>query len=252
MLETQARNACASDAVYGQKVLRLQWIASVWQENESTVRRHCQPDPKSPWYTLAMYQRRRLAPLATNELEHPHPVNIGDGDGTGVQHNKIGALLQQQSSPSSTVCEAVCRSDETGVILIPAAAWSSPTSTGNKVQFMASFLGGQQLFVKEDCVLEYILPKHFLPTGSARYLFTCRIATAHRSEKPISLTIGGDCGVSYEVALPYTMGMWGETEPVVVELDGSKQNSVVPLRLARSHQPFGFALKDLRLVPVLK
>lgn len=236
LLETQARNACGSEAAFAQNVLRLQWVAAFWNEGENAIRREGQPDPNSPWYTLGLMQRRRWAPRATNALTFPRTE--------GGAPNKILALIAQSEAAPSASRAAIARDDRTGTIVVPATDCSDPAKATNKVLFLPSFLGGQQLFVKEDAEIEYILPQSFLKGDSVKYSLTCRVATAHRSEQPIHLTAGG---AVYSITLPYTMGVWGDTEPVVVELEGSADCN---LRFARPQQLFGFSIKDFRLVPL--
>ena len=99
-------------------------------------------------------------------------------------------------------------------------------------------------------MIEYLLPPDYLSNGATQYTLTCRVCTVHRQEEPILLTIGpaskDDPSTVHTIKLPYTMGLWEETEPVIVELGGSAST----LRFARPKQMFGFAFKDIRLVPV--
>jgi hypothetical protein len=236
--EAHARNACGSDtAAYAQQVLRLEWMGFWKRENASHVRRQGRPDPNSVWYSLALLQRRRLASLATHQLSYPMASEEGRID------NKIGALLRQQ--PVSE-CEAMFVEHETGAIVIPAARFTA----SSKVTVLPSFSGGQQLLVKEDGNIQYDIPTTLLPANVVgHYRLTCRVATAHRSEQPLSLTVtAGESSVTSTLPLPYTMGLWGETEAVQVVIDAAA--GMTQLRLSRPHQQFGFALKEIRLMPV--
>jgi hypothetical protein len=237
--EAHARNACGGSnaTIYAQQVLRLEWLGLWQRENASHVRRQSRPDPNSVWYSLALLQRRRLASLATHQLSHPMASEEGS------VNNKIGALLRQQ--PVSE-CEAVFVDPETGAIVIPAARYTA----SSKVTVLASFSGGQQLSVKEDGTVQYDIPSTLLPANVVtHYHLSCRVATAHRSEQPLSLTVtAGESSVTSTLPMPYTMGLWGETEPMPVAMDGSA--GMIQLRLSRPHQQFGFALKEIRLTPV--
>jgi hypothetical protein len=241
LLETQARNACGSETVFLQKVLRLQWIASFWSEKGDVVRRGGMPDPNSPWYSLGMMQRRRLAAQATNELMFP-PSGWS-------KCNRIAKMLEQQEV-TPTLSEPVSQDDDTGAIVIPASACSDPAKQTDKVLFLPSFVGGQQLFVMKDAEIEYCVPPNCLTSCSAQYKLTCRVSTAHRKEEPILLTVGTasmeDPDTVHMIKLPYTMGLWEDTEALIVELGVS--NSI--LRFARQNQPFGFSIKEIRLIPV--
>lgn len=236
LLETQARNACGSETAFAQKVLRLQWIASFWNEKESEVKRAGNPDPNSPWYSLGMMQRRRLAPQATNKLMFP-PTE-------GSVRNKIAAMLEKQEAKTLILSEAVTHDTNSGAIVIPAASCCDPAKPTNKVLFLPSFMGGQQLFLKEDAEIEYCVPQSVLKGNVSKYRLTCRVATAHRKEEPILLTVGPS--TVYTITMPYNMGLWEDTEPVIVELD----SSTAKLRFARPNQLFGFSIKDIRLEPV--
>ena len=139
------------------------------------------------------------------------------------------------------------RSETTGAIVIPASSCSSPGRKQNKVSFLPSFSGGEQLFVQQDATVEFTLALANVPPGT--YNLTCCVCTVHRSEQPILLTValGGkkDPSADHVVKLPYTVGMWEETEPVTIEVGAATK-----LRFARPQQQYGFSFKEVRLVPV--
>jgi hypothetical protein len=122
LLETQARQACASEMEFLQKVLRLQWLAQYYyHENFNDVRHNGQYDPNNPWYTLGMMQRQRLASQkgtgATNIFMFPLHATVGN--------NKTEAKrVQQQVKASSEVISL----DQDGVIVIPATSCNNPSS----------------------------------------------------------------------------------------------------------------------------
>lgn len=217
-----------------QKVLRLQWIAAYHNENGNVVRMDGLPDPNNSWYSLGMMQRRRLAAMAANMHMFP--------DTRGSTRNKISVMLEQQEA-RSIPCDVLTHDHKTGRIVIPATANVNPTQSTNKVVFLPSFLGGKQLFLKEDAEIEYSLPHDFLTNEAAQFKLTCRVSTVHRKEQPILLTIGPTV---YTVTLPYTMGLWADSKPVVVELEYATSK----LRFTRPNQMFGFSIKDITLLPV--
>jgi hypothetical protein len=255
--------------MFMERVLRIQWLAQYYfHENSNEVRRNGQYDPNNPWYTLGMIQRQRLAreQTCTNILM----FNAMRGGNNKTETVRMQQQLQRHVSES----KEVIHHDNNGVIVIPAASCINPSDTTGKVQFMPSFLGGQQLLVKDDAELEYrittssILPlKHAADMSNTvvAYYLSCRVATAHRSEQPIQLTIGT---TTHTIPMPYTMALWGTTEPIRVELDlptavdidqdddGSSQYaekiSATPIVLCiqRPKQNFGFAFKDIQLTPI--
>jgi hypothetical protein len=240
LLETQAREACGdSETVYARKVLRLQWLARFWNEKPDVVRRYGNVDPDNPWYSLEMMQRRRLAasrPTVTKS-QTPRPVH---GSGTP---NKIAIFRERQSmipSDASIECDNV-----SGTIVIPAASCTSPTTTTEKVMFLPCFIGGQQLYIMADAEVEYKVPADLLHgTEVQNYNLTCRVSTAHRQEQPLSLTIGPNV---YEITLPYTMALWGNSEPITISLDGAVADQT--MKFSRNMQQFGFSMRDITLIP---
>jgi hypothetical protein len=237
LLETQARATCSGEGAFLQRVLRLQWLAQYYyRENSNEVRRNGQYDPNNPWYTLGMMQRQRLArksETGTNRLMFPPQATDGN--------NKIETVRVQQPVKASNEAISV---DPDGVIVIPATSCNNPSN--KKIQFMPCFLGGQQLFVKEDAALEYSVAPSSHVAGVTSYNLSCRVATAHRSEQPIQLTVGTN---SYTIPLPYTMALWGTTDPIRIDLDFSSDAPVV-LSMQRTQQNFGFAFKDIQLTPL--
>jgi hypothetical protein len=79
------------------------------------------------------------------------------------------------------------------------------------------------------------------------YSMTCRVATAHRSEPNITLTVNDTC--AYTIEMPYTMGLWGVTAPIPIALDKT-DGPTVTLKFRRPPQKFGFAFQDFQLSPV--
>jgi hypothetical protein len=219
------------------KVLRMQWIGLCLGEDETPIVRNGVPSADSPWWSLAQMQQKILASAA----DSVSPVLQQEEQG----HNKIQQLLTQ---PKPAQCEIVSRNDESGVIVIPAAACRD--APNKKVLLFKCFMGGQQLFLQQDAVVQYVLPKQLIPLTTQRFKLSCRVCTAHRKEQPILLTVGSETqqGTIVVVKLPYTMGLWEWTEPVIIEIGGSGVEGVT-LRLSRPQQHFGFSFKDIELVP---
>jgi len=245
VLETKARSACESERQFMQKVLRLQWISQFWNEEKNVVRMKGLPDPKSPWCSLGMMQRRRLGGADTrHQDDKPQMLERISSN----NNNKIAQMLSLKKA-NAIIGDPVSRDVKTGAIVIPATSCSSPSKKSKKVSFLPSFLGGQQLFVQEDAEIEFTLSSVDFDTART-YKLTCLVCTVHRSEEPILLTVmsgeGNDPDAVHVVNMPYTVGMWEETEPVIVEVGGAYNK----LRLSRPKQPKGFSFKEIRLVPV--
>ncbi len=121
----------------------------------------------------------------------------------------------------SAMCEVTTK--DGGKIIIPATSCSNPKKATNDVLFLYSFLGGKQLHLRGDATVEYTLTADLLTPTAKQYNLTCLVCTVHRNEKPVLLTVGSDSDDDVVavifVEFPYTMGMWQETAPVVVEVD---------------------------------
>jgi hypothetical protein len=243
LLETQARTACGSLENFAQRVLRLQWTAAFYEENPAAIRTDSLPDGKSPWYSLGMMQRIIIAA----HQETKTTTATDDATTLVLQRNKrmddpcVEAKIQRIRLHKQLFCKAgpPAMTDHENMIVIPAATCSSPTTDTSKVMFLPSFLGGQQLFVKEDATVEYTLPESCVG-GSFRLSLV--LATAHRFEQNVTVVCGDDeTSSSYVVPMKYTMALWGETEAVVVTVASTK------LVIRRPSQLFGFSLCEIRL-----
>jgi len=139
--------------------------------------------------------------------------------------------------------ERKARVDTAGVIYIPAAATSYPQCPTDQILFMESNLGGIQLHFRR-----YGSGQHFEYTIEApkagKYLLTARLVTPAWKQF-MDLSING--AATQSIALPYTKGLWGELEPVEVEL----REGTNVLNFSRRHHFFrGVSIKDFTLTPV--
>jgi hypothetical protein len=123
--------------------------------------------------------------------------------------------------PSATGKASV---DAKGVITIPAAACSSPTESkrllykgrqADLVVFLNNKEGKTVLhmsrYAKAGDTFEYT----FDAPKAGKYKLVVDIATPMPNRKLFATANGG---TPVEMALPYTIGLWGKTEPVEVEL----------------------------------
>jgi hypothetical protein len=244
LLETQARVACANERTFLQKVYRLQWLAQYYyNEKTDAVRRNGTYDPNNPWYTLSMIQRQQIVKntKVTNKLMFP---TICGGK------NQLERMFVHQMKVVKSDIEY---NDATGVIVIPATS----CLPNNKAMMVPSFSGGQQLFVKEDAEVEYeinlplLMQHHPSYNASSKvtllYSVTCCVATAHRSEQSITLSVNDTR--HYNISMPYTMALWDTTTPINITIEVVDQPTVT-LKLKRAQQNFGFAFKEISLSPL--
>jgi hypothetical protein len=99
-----------------------------------------------------------------------------------------------------------------------------------------SFLGGQQMICALPFNFDVSVPR------AGKYQLSARIVTV-RDTSPLLLALN-KATEGIEMPIPYTLGAWQQTPPVMVEL---KQGGNT---LAFTNQTRAFALKDLTLTPV--
>jgi hypothetical protein len=239
-LETQARQALENDATYLKKVMRLEWVAFLHNEEKKSVWDTFLPSPSSPWLALSLMQRKRLV----NDM-----ASTPRATRSTLSHNKIQTLLDK-SVGQETIGFRFNNSGS--VIIIPAASTSKPTKETEKIFFPKSFLGGRQLLLTVDSSVEYTLASDMLPDTPKRYKLTLRLCTVHRHEDPLLLTISSDSKIIGDsvvlVDIPYTMGMWEETSPVLLDFGGPDVTTTT-LTVTRQRKQYAISIKDLKLEP---
>jgi hypothetical protein len=249
LLETQARSAVKVEEEYLQQVLRLEWMGQFRKESNTTVRKSCIPDQKSPWWALSLMQRKILAAGAAGAAADTECATRKGGKLFYLKSLQFTQLERLKERPAT--CEVVAKDDDE--IVIPAATCSKPTKGTDKVLFMDSFLGGKQLHLRSNATVEYTLSADLLTPTAKQYNLTCLVCTVHRNEEPVLLTVGSnsddDVVAVLSVEFPYTMGMWQETAPVMVELGGPDVTSTT-LTFARQSTSCGISIKQIKLTPV--
>jgi hypothetical protein len=239
--EAKARNVCAEEAYeYLQRVMRLGCVAALKDENPNFVRGSCLVDPKSPWWSLHLLQRKRLAQQCQcYKQKHPpcgRPNLLSD------MHTRS---LQQAPNNNNNAGEVV-QVIAGGAISIPAASWQG-NRKGSKIVDMISFLGGRQIFIPGDLAVEYELPTSVLPPQMRSYQLQIYLNTVHRNEEPALVTMQS---TDYTIPIPYTMGLWEWTAPVTVPLPGSHMVPNLKLVFKRQCKRFGMSVKEIRMTPV--
>ena len=113
--------------------------------------------------------------------------------------------------------------DKDGTITLAAVACTFDTNTyARRIVFMDSNLGGKQMHynrvVKRTPHLDFTYT--FNAPKAGKYALTSRVVTPSPDQHLLIKVNGADEPV--DVAMPYTIGMWGESEPVGVTLKEGK------------------------------
>ena len=251
-----------------ERVLQLQWLSKIyieklpqWKRIPSTMT----PDPSCFWESLALIQLKRLSSeVGGDDMEwkllYPRP-SVG------------WTLWEQVQERQVTATAKISKDDATGMITIPATDCIIRNKQAKHMKQRSFFEGGHQLFLKDEKRVFYLLDPELF--GPRQYHLTIMICTVHRSEKPLTLQIGpslasvkekaptGTPTTDIRISVPYTKGMWRETEPVVVTIPddeavkaakkAAKKNDEDGIMMGVNRQPdqkYGFAVKWIRLIPI--
>jgi len=192
--------------------------------------------PIEPWNAVASIVQEVIIERLSPELLIAVAEELGESDESYDRHGP-GTVEIPASERQITV-------DGAGVIHIPAAATTYPTNNTENIRFMPSKLGGFQLHFRR-----YGLGEKFEYTVEApkagTYELTARVAIP-AWDQTMDLTING-ASESTNIELPYTKGLWGELEPVKVELNEGTN----VMSFTRMHFFFnGVSIRDFTLTSV--
>lgn len=243
-LETRARASLPSPTAYLQRVMRLEWLANYQKESNASILKDCSYDPSAPWHALSLAQRY----LVSKENDG------GVGGGVGPRETfyapstivvpKIRRVIQAAAPPQTKSLAIVCNNG----ICIPAD--TTTTKPSKNLVLMPSFTGGRQVFLGKDGVVEFKLEPHWLPVQSRAYHLTVKVATAHQKDTALLVTVTHKKTNAkknpYRLPLPYSKGLWQETESVEIPLGPGDE--VISFQ-REWNELFGIAIKEIRLTP---
>jgi chemotaxis protein histidine kinase CheA len=220
LLETQAREH-PQDYV---KVLRAQWVSRILGEPAYNDRKKV---AGGIWSSLAHYQTLMLAATA---------VELGPLGQELAEANEPQELNKHEQAPVTEADTKVTVAGN-GVITIPAVAHGKSTGPCTS---MKSYSGGMQIHCGGGFKTQYV----FEAPQAGRFALTARVVTVHEGQKFLFAANGAQQPV--EVAVPYTIGLWQQTKPVVIPLN--KGQNV--LQFAVKDGSRGVSLKDFTLTAV--
>ena len=218
LLETQARR-------HGQDyltVLRAQWVSCILGEPAYNGRGGV---AGGTWSSLAHYktmiiaaQEVELGPLGEELAE----VNVAEGSEMGAQET---VTKEDQ--------KVVVSKD--GKIIIPAVAHGKSSGSATA---MKSYAGGMQLLGSAGFKTQYTIEA----PQAGKYALSARVVTVHEGHRS---SFAANDAKAVEVPVPYTIGMWKQTEPVEVALN--KGQNVLRFEILGAAK---MVIKDFTLTPV--
>lgn len=216
------------------QVKRAHWVGDLLDEPRTYGLLNNKKQPEF-WNGVALYTQRALI-AESNTL---------GAVGEELSEANVSDVVYAIETAEVTDADREIRVDKNGVITIPAAATSSPKSSGGRIIFTPSVLGGLQLHYQRtggEKDFEYTIdaPK------AGPYALVGKVVTPSWKQHLV-VAVNGDDGVA-DILLPHTVGLWGYTQPVQVELKRGKN----VLRFSHKTDGYdkGFTIKEFQLAPV--
>jgi hypothetical protein len=229
------------------KVCRAQWAGDVLGEERMNG---MDTSTGGLWNALA-FSKLRLA--VAEKCPPVEPVKLAPGepkprDPKGYPERLAKPVVKPEFKKVTV--------DAKGVITIPAVACISPTTNTEKIVFINTRDGGMNLHYKrweqpEPIVYEVTAP------AAGKYALAANVVTVNQDQ--FFLLTMNDAKEPVNLKMPYTVGKWGTTEPVMIPLNkGNNRLSftrTVPEDFAKEGYKFagpqfgGITLKSLTLTP---
>lgn len=214
------------------QVLRAQWVGTVLGEQKSLG---FNEEPSGFWNGVALYRQRAIVEESKAVALAAVGTDIGEAN-ESKEKDVVDAVTITEADRKIAV-------DNDGVITIPAVACSVSTNNTEKILFMKSYKDGMQLHYSrngkpED--FEYT----FEAPSAGNYALSARVVTVSPDQH--LLVKANDATEPVDIAVPYTVGMWDKTPPVVIPLVKGKNL----LHFSRNDPVKGLTIKDFILTPV--
>jgi hypothetical protein len=240
LLDSQAREH-PEDYMH---VLRAQWIGDALGEADVGIRNGQYGKGAGLWDGLAFYKKRAV-------VEDAEIAEVGkelaklSADEARLLGESDNVLDKKEQKPTIQIPkeyrETVVGKD--GVITIPASACSKPTDNTDKIKFMESWDGGWQIHYQRLGQRPDLLKYYVGVPAAGEYELTARVATVSVNQQAI-LRLNRRTLV--DIPLPYTKGMWEETEPVTIALKEGRNTLMFTCRAPNR----GVSIKHFTLTPV--
>jgi len=168
----------------------------------------------------------------------------------GIPVNRCTPIAPPSTSAKSHAAIAISQSThrkivtgQDGGITIPAVACSNPTTSTGKIRFMKSYPGGLQMHCNRLGNAEPFEYSFDVP-AAGQYALSARVVTVSPDQH--LLVAANDAREPVDIAAPYTIGKWEQTQPVEITLVKGKN----VLRFTRNEPVRGMSIKEFKLMPV--
>lgn len=214
-------------------VKRAQWIGDAMGEPRSYG--FLTKNEPAFWNGVSLYTQRALIEASKAKTLAAVGEDIAEATESKVKEKIVEVKMTDEDRRAVV--------DAKGVITLPAAATSNPAKSTGRVLFQNSFLGGKQLHYSRGNGIQPFEYKFDAP-AAGKYRLSARVSTPSWKQG-LKLVVNGS-GQPLDIALPYTVGMWENSEPVEIELTRGSNT----LTFTREGNVKGVSIRDFTLTPV--
>lgn len=224
-------------------VLRAQWIGDALGEEDVSLRHYGRGG--GFWNGLAFYKKRVVVEDANKEQAAAEAelasLTAEEARLLGESDKILGdSEIKEIEIPAEDKAIVVA---EDGTITVPAVACTGPRNNTDKVAFLKSWDEGMQLHYQRLGNRPEILRYTVEAPAAGKYEVTAKVATVS-AEQPVILRLNRRTLVN--LTLPYTKGVWQQSDPEVVELREGRNSIMVTFRAPNR----GVSIKEFQLIPV--
>ena len=220
------------------QVLRAQWIGDALGEEDVSIRQYGVGG--GFWDSLAHFKKRVIVADAKVEaLEAELAALSADearllGESDKILGDKPVEKIEIPDKDKKIIIE------DGGLIRLPAVACIQPDNNTDKVAFLSSVGGGMQIHYQRLGNRPEILRYTIEVPAAGNYSLTALVATVSPGQSAIFRINRRDI---VNVDLPYSKGMWQESEPQTVALREGANTVMLSFRAPNR----GVSLKEFRL-----
>ncbi len=231
LLDSQARE---HENAYMQ-VLRAKWIGDALGEEDVSIRQYGKGG--GFWDGLAFYKK-----LAIVEDAKVETVELAGGMKLGESDELLGDEKSEAINIPAEDKKIVVDGD--GIITVPAVACTFPQNNTDKIAFLRSWGDeGMQLHYQRLGTRPEILRYTVQAPVAGKYEITAKVATVS-VQQTVILRLNRRTLVN--LTLPYTKGLWKQTDPEVIELRAGSNSIMFTLRAPNR----GVSIKEFQLKPM--
>lgn len=226
------------------QVLRAQWIGDALGEEDVNLSQY--GEGGGFWNALAFYKKLAVvednaaAEAADNELANltaDEARLLGESDTIIGDDGEVEKIEIPQEDRKVVIAED-------GTITVPAVACASPDNNTEKVLFLKSFDDGMQLHYQRLGSRPEIMRYYVEAPADGKYEISMLVSTVSPEGNEVTFRVNRRTIV--ETKLPYTKGMWQQSDAKEIELSEGRNSIMVTFRAPNR----GISIKSLQFKPV--